>query len=86
MSNLYKLSILTALLIAAPVVFAEDELELDTTFIKGNKELPQIMFMVPWQDMKTKRGKKAAQNLTLHSLFGDVFDPVQPYHLQSPNK
>lgn len=57
---------------------AEDELELDTTFIKGNKELPQMMYVVPWQDMKTKSGKKAAQNLTLHSLFGDIFDPVLP--------
>jgi len=59
-------------------VHAEDELELDTTFIKGNKELPQMMYVVPWQDMKTESGKKAAQNLTLHSLFGDIFDPVLP--------
>ena len=57
---------------------ADDELELDTTFIKGNKELPQMMYVVPWQDMKTEKGKKAAQSLTLHSLFGDIFDPVLP--------
>ena len=57
---------------------ANDELELDTTFIKGNKELPQMMYVVPWQDMKTEQGKKAAQNLTLHSLFGDIFDPSLP--------
>ena len=59
-------------------VIAGDELELDTTFIKGNKELPQMMYIVPWQDMKTKEGQKAAQNLTLHSLFGDIFDPILP--------
>lgn len=64
--------------LACNIASAEDELELDTTFIKGNKELPQMMYIVPWQDMKTKKGQKAAQNLTLHSLFGDIFDPVLP--------
>lgn len=64
-------------------IHAEDELELDTTFIKGNKELPQIMFVVPWQDMKSQKGKKAAQNLTLHSLFGDIFDPMLPVEQNS---
>ena len=57
---------------------ADDELELNTSFVKGNKELPQMLYIVPWQDMKTKKGKKAAQNLTLHSLFGDIFEPVLP--------
>lgn len=66
------------IIIAVGTVKAEDELELDTTFIKGNKELPQMMYVVPWQDMKTKAGKKSAQNLTLHSLFGDIFDPMLP--------
>ena len=71
---------LIALLLFFPTTgfSVEDELELDTTYIKGNKELPQIMYVVPWQDMKTKQGKKAAQNLTLHSLFGNIFDPVMP--------
>lgn len=68
---------LIAILICSTAT-ADDELELDTTFIKGNKELPQMMYIVPWQDMKTKQGQKAAQNLTLHSLFGDIFDPALP--------
>lgn len=74
--NLYILWLASTLLCSTAI--ADDELELDTTFIKGNKELPQMMYIVPWQDMKTKKGKKAAQNLTLHSLFGDIFDPVLP--------
>ncbi len=57
---------------------AEDELELDTTFIKGNKELPQMMYVVPWQDMKSVKNQKANQSLVLHSLFGNIFDPVLP--------
>ena len=78
MKNLIRSILFATCLLILFSAQAEDELELDTTFIKGNKELPQIMFVVPWQDMKTKQGKKAAQNLTLHSLFGDIFNPVLP--------
>ena len=57
-------------------LFAEDEIELRTTTIKGNKELPKILYVVPWKDIK--RSKKAERKLVLHSLFGDLFDPVLP--------
>jgi hypothetical protein len=55
---------------------AEDEIELKITTIKGNKELPKILYLVPWKDIK--RNKKAERKLVLHSLFGDLFDPVLP--------
>jgi len=57
-------------------LYAEDEIELRTTTIKGNKELPKILYVVPWKDIK--RSKKAERKLVLHSLFGDLFDPVLP--------
>ncbi|MFK5892000.1 MAG: hypothetical protein QM504_02135 [Pseudomonadota bacterium] len=56
--------------------YAEDTIELRTTIIKGNKELPKILYIVPWKDIK--RSKKAERKLVLHSLFGDLFDPVLP--------
>lgn len=55
---------------------AEDTIELETTIIKGNKELPKILYVVPWKDIKNS--KKAERKLVLHSLFGDLFDPVLP--------
>jgi len=55
---------------------ADDSLELETTFIKGNKDMPQILYVVPWQDIK--KSKREEQNIILHSLFGDLFDPVNP--------
>ena len=55
---------------------AQDEIELKITTIKGNKELPKILYLVPWKDIK--RNKKAERKLVLHSLFGDLFDPVLP--------
>lgn len=58
----------------------EDTLELDTTIIKGNTELPKILYVVPWQDdLETEIGE---QRLVLHSLFGDVFEPTAPKEAQ----
>ncbi len=53
-----------------------DQIELEITTIKGNKELPKILYLVPWKDIK--QAKKVEQKLVLHSLFGDLFDPVLP--------
>ncbi len=65
------------LLLTLPLTsFAEDTIELRTTTIKGNKELPKILYVVPWKDIK--KNKKAERRLVLHSLFGDLFDPVLP--------
>ena len=59
--------------------FSDDEVELETPFIKGNKALPQVLYIVPWKEVKKEKGKKKI--LVLHSLFGDAFDPVTPKNL-----
>jgi hypothetical protein len=64
----------TALLTAKAV--AEDKIELDTTTIKGNTELPKVLYVVPWQDAKSNG--EVQQKLALHSLFGDLFEPHMP--------
>lgn len=64
-------------------VMAKDELELETTIIKGNKELPQILYLVPWKDMKKSQNKE--QQIVLFSLFGDIFDPVAPVKVNKNN-
>jgi len=58
----------------------EDTIELETTIIKGNKELPKILYVVPWKDIKSS--KTSERKLELHSLFGDLFDPVLPQQKQ----
>jgi len=70
------LGVLLLLFVLSLNAYAEDEIELRTTTIKGNKELPKILYVVPWKDIK--RSKKAERKLVLHSLFGDLFDPVLP--------
>ncbi|MFL0799661.1 MAG: hypothetical protein K6L80_04360 [Agarilytica sp.] len=79
--SIFRHVALPLIVAASPVVFpqlghAEDKIELETTIIKGNTELPKILYVVPWQDVT--EDKKSQQKLTLHSLFGDIFEPVTP--------
>ncbi|MBI1425478.1 MAG: hypothetical protein GC149_18740 [Gammaproteobacteria bacterium] len=73
MKPLFICVIAFAGILSAPVC-AKDKLKLDTTIIKGNKEMPQIVYIVPWKEMKEKKSQD--QTLVLHSLFGDLYDPV----------
>ena len=71
--------ILLITLLFSSAAFAEnqqeiDRVELKTSFIKGNKELPQVLYIVPWQTIK--QGKKKTTNMVLHSLYGNIFQPV----------
>ena len=68
--------LLISVILLSTASYAEDTIELRTTTIKGNKELPKILYVVPWKDIK--KSKKAERKLVLHSLFGDLFDPVLP--------
>ena len=56
-----------------------DRVELRTSFIKGNKELPQVLYIVPWQEIKKVVLKP--ENMVLHSLYGDIFQPITPADL-----
>jgi len=75
MKNITIGLICAVLALASISVPARDRIRLETTVIKGNKEMPQIVYIVPWKDMKDQAQKE--QTLVLHSLFGDMFNPVQ---------
>lgn len=60
-------------------LLAQDTIELETTRIKGNTELPKYMYVVPWQDKE--RINKDEQKLVLHNLYSDLFDPVMPDYI-----
>lgn len=80
MKNMNLVAGILFLLLVCTSSYASDKRELDTTIIKGNKEAPQILYMVPWQET-TSSTKKEEQKLVLHSLFGDLFDPMLPEKL-----
>ena len=43
--------LLLALAVATPAS-AEDRLDLDTTAIKGTRELPKVLYIVPWKSAR----------------------------------
>ncbi|HWV16197.1 MAG TPA: hypothetical protein VN030_12270 [Cellvibrio sp.] len=56
---------------------AEDNnIEVDTTRIKANKELPKVLYVVPWKEMENSKNND--QKLVLNDFFGDLYDPVLP--------
>ena len=51
---------------------AKDRIELDTTQITGNRELPKVLYIVPWKhsDLSDLGGRPA------NSLLDEVLTPV----------
>ncbi|HEB92425.1 MAG TPA: hypothetical protein ENI94_02965 [Gammaproteobacteria bacterium] len=43
--------LMIALLWGSPVI-AEDRLDMDTTAIKGSRELPKVLYIVPWKNAR----------------------------------
>ena len=54
------------------VASATDELDLDSTSIRGNQELPKVMYIVPWKDS----GLGELQGRPVNSLVDEVLAPV----------
>ena len=77
---LLKLAIFLSLALSSIASFANasKKIELETLKIQGNKELPKMLFIVPWKSEKGSSSKDSHQKLVLHSLYGDLFDPVTP--------
>ena len=69
--------------LSATVTFAQEALLLDTTTIRTTKELPKVMYMVPWQQQENNR-KVPQMRLKLHSLCCEVFEPVYPENSVHP--
>lgn len=72
--NTWRLVASALLVLLANVAGAQERIELESIYVKGNKEFPQTLYVVPWKDIKGKNREE--QPLVLHSLFGDLFDPV----------
>lgn len=61
------------LLLSSSVSFAQQRLEMKGTAIIGNKELPKVLYIVPW---------KSAEPITLNtppfkSVLDETFQPVE---------
>lgn len=58
---------------------AQEVIELESTKITGNTELPKYTYIVPWQDNKSEQ--TGSRKLVLHNLYGDLFDPKLPEYI-----
>lgn len=70
-----------------PLVFAEDEiLTIEGTKIRGNQELPTILYLVPWQNPEIQSITAPEQNFAvqreLKPLERSEFQRLMGYHEQ----
>jgi hypothetical protein len=78
--------IVLALVSAASISFAQDRADIDRTQIIGNRELPKVLYIVPWK--KPLPGDLAGRPLTsvldeaLAPVDRDVFRRQVSYHAQ----
>jgi hypothetical protein len=47
--GLTAMSAMTAVLVCAAPALAQDRADIDTTKIIGNRELPKVLYIVPWK-------------------------------------
>ena len=68
-------TLLPLIVVLATPVVAEDQMKLELSVIRGNRELPKVLYIMPWKRLPSK---DIEQKLILHSLFEDVFEPIEP--------
>ncbi|WP_051234623.1 hypothetical protein [Marinimicrobium agarilyticum] len=58
------------------------EIEMDATTIKANKELPKLLYIIPWKDTELAEAT-GERKILIPELFGDFYQPVLPGELTS---
>ena len=74
MKAMLNLCAFTCLL--SSLVIADESQDVETTRIKASKELPKVLYVVPWKDLEAR--KDTEEKLVLHDLFGDLYEPLLP--------
>jgi hypothetical protein len=69
--NVLKISAAMLLFSMASIVQAEVKLELEETEITGARELPKVLYIVPW-----KRASPDSRPLPMRSLLDEVLSPI----------
>lgn len=56
------------------------EIEMDATTIKANKELPKLLYIIPWKDTELAEAT-GERKILIPELFGNFYQPVLPGEL-----
>ena len=65
-------SIVLALALSASAAFAQDRADIDRTQIIGNRELPKVLYIVPWK--KPPPGNLSGK--PVNSVLDDLMAPI----------
>ena len=61
-----------------PAAEQRDRLQLESSLVKGNQELPKVMYIVPWKDA----GMGDIAGRPINSLLDEVLSPVDREEFQ----
>lgn len=73
---------LTLLLLAPALAWSQErgpriQIQMDQTTIRANKELPQLLYIVPWKDIDLSDSTQQ-RKVIIHNLFGEFYQPIMP--------
>lgn len=75
-----KTLLICCIALASSYALSDDTQSVDTTHIRASKELPKVLYVVPWKDINGRDDTE--QKLVLHNFFGDLYDPLLPDEIQ----
>ena len=79
--NIHKITLILSLFILSFITFtlkAEDRIELKATSIIGNKELPKMLYIVPWKSSEIPE----MNTPPIESLIDEALSPVDRYNFK----
>lgn len=69
--NNLKIGLMALMFLTASSVWAETKLELEATEVTGARELPKVLYIVPW-----KKTAPDSRPLPMRSLVEEVLSPI----------
>ncbi|UZJ44252.1 hypothetical protein OOT55_16555 [Marinimicrobium sp. C6131] len=53
------------------------EIEMETTRIRSNRELPKLLYIIPWRDTELS-DRSGERKILIPDLFSDYYEPLLP--------
>ncbi len=78
MKYLVKLTIFILSLFYSIALMAESKIVIKKDVIKGNSELPKVMYIIPWQSTVTE---SSFQGVQLDNYFESLLKPFHPHRV-----
>ena len=76
MKHFLKLVIFIPSLICSSALLSEEQIVIKKDVIKGNSELPKVMYIIPWQSTVTE---SSFQGVQLDNYFESLLKPFHPH-------